>query len=257
MARASSIRSRRPVSGVRSWCDASATNSVWARSARASRSVIRLNERASERCSRLPSTSARASRSPEEIVSAAAPSRSIGRVIPRASRNAATSAASSTASPTAAIPSTVRRTALLTASTLCVSRTPPTTAPALNTGRAVARIDLSSVSERRSSWNGRPRSAAASSGRLEKSTPIASASAVSASTIPRRSTTTTRARAASPTVLASSPRRSRSRVSISRGTPAASTAAWVRAVARTSSPTRSRRFAPRGTANATITRATR
>ena len=57
---ASSRRRRSPVSGVRSWCEASATKSRWAPSSRSSRLVISLNEAASERCSRLPSTSARA-----------------------------------------------------------------------------------------------------------------------------------------------------------------------------------------------------
>ena len=56
---------------------------------------------------------------------------------------------------------------------------------------------------------------------------------------------------------ATSPSRSASRVWTSRPTPAASTSACVRASARTSLPTRSRRFSPSGTAKATMTRATR
>ena len=189
--------------------------------------------------------------------SAAAPSRSIGRVIPRARRKAAKKAASSTATPTAAMPSAVRRTAALTASTLCVSRTPPTTRPSEKTGAAVARISASSVSDRRWLWNRSPASVAASSGRLEKSAPIAVGSTVSASTRPRRPTTTTRAREAAATLRETSPSRSASRVSTSRPTPAASTAACVRASARTSLPTRSRRFNPSGIAKATMTSATR
>ena len=61
---AASSRSRRPVSGVRSWCDAFATNSRWPRSVVAMRSVMSLNAVATSRCSVEPSTFARASRSP-------------------------------------------------------------------------------------------------------------------------------------------------------------------------------------------------
>ena len=63
-ATADSSRSRRPVSGVRSWWDALATNSRCARSARASRAVMSLKAEATSCCSDEPSTRARASRSP-------------------------------------------------------------------------------------------------------------------------------------------------------------------------------------------------
>ena len=60
----SSICRRRPVSGVRSWWEESATNSRWLSSIRPTRPVISLKLRARVRCSVVPSTGARASRSP-------------------------------------------------------------------------------------------------------------------------------------------------------------------------------------------------
>ena len=51
---------RRPVSGVRSWWEESATNSRWLSIIRPTRPVISLKLRASVRCSVVPSTVARA-----------------------------------------------------------------------------------------------------------------------------------------------------------------------------------------------------
>ena len=135
------------------------------RTVRPRRSVIALKDRASERCSYVPSTSARASRSPAATRWAASSRRVIGRAIPRARRNATTSAVSRTARPTARIPSIVLFTAALTRLTLCVSRTPPTTFPARKIGSALTSSSSSSVALLRSACTRRPRSVAMSSGR--------------------------------------------------------------------------------------------
>ena len=52
--RADSSRSRSPVSGVRSWCEALATNSRWAASTVPSRSAMSLKAAATSRCSVAP-----------------------------------------------------------------------------------------------------------------------------------------------------------------------------------------------------------
>ena len=98
-ARASSRRRRRPVSGVRSWCEASATKSRWALQ-QPRDPVGHLVERlASERCSRLPSTAARAARSPWATRRATASSRRSGRAICAGEHRPGASPSASTISP--------------------------------------------------------------------------------------------------------------------------------------------------------------
>ncbi len=79
VAAASSSRSRSPVSGVRSWWDASATKSRCASTIRCTRAVISLNACPTSRCSRDPSISTRADRSPSPARRAATASRRSGR----------------------------------------------------------------------------------------------------------------------------------------------------------------------------------
>ena len=155
VARASSRRRRMPLSGVRSWCEASATNSRWPATSRSSRAAISLNVRARPCCSAEPSTGTRVERSPWPRRAAAASRRP-----QRAARSGARSArrrrarAAARARRPRSSPRIEVRVARRTASTLWVMRTAPSGRPALRTGTAVARISASSVSERRSSWTG-------------------------------------------------------------------------------------------------------
>ena len=136
---AASRRSRRPVSGVRSWCDAFATNSRCPRSVLAIRAVMSLNAVATSRCSVEPSTLARASRSPWATRPAVAARPRIGFAREPASSQATTRPSSSASAPTPASAITSSRCSLFTASTLWVTRTAPAARPFTATGTAVKR----------------------------------------------------------------------------------------------------------------------
>ena len=146
-----------PVSGVRSWCEASATKSRCARSSREIRSVISLNESASERCSRLPS-----SRRPRGQVAVRdatgdrleAPDRPSDAGRDHRSGEAARGRARSARSDPS--PNSTRWTALCSAATLCVMRTAPTARPSWMIGTAVARISWPSVVDYRCTCTWRP-----------------------------------------------------------------------------------------------------
>ena len=101
----------------------------WASSRRAIRSVISLNEPARERCSRLPSSSARASRSPPATRRATRSRRWTGPAIWRAMMMPAASPSASTIAAIRTSPSSARRTAAWTAATLWVTRTAPAGRP--------------------------------------------------------------------------------------------------------------------------------
>ena len=101
-----SNRSFIPVSGVRSWCEAFATNSRWARTVRSSRPAISSNERPSSTISLGPaSCAARAERSPPPSRRAAPAKRVSGREREPASAKARRRPATSPAKPIAASPS--------------------------------------------------------------------------------------------------------------------------------------------------------
>ncbi len=163
---AASRRSRRPVSGVRSWCDAFATNSRCPRSVLAMRSVMSLKAVATSRCSAEPSTLARASRSPWATRPAVPARLRSGFASEPASSQATARPSSSATAPTPTSASTSFRCSVFTASTLWVTRTAPAARPFTATGMAVKRRSSSSRSLWRSPWVGRPWSALRISGRL-------------------------------------------------------------------------------------------
>jgi hypothetical protein len=143
---ADSSRSRSPVSGVLSWCEAFETNSRWAASTVPIRSVMSLKAIDTSRCSVAPVTSARASRSPSSTRLAVAASLRRGRESESARNHASTSPRPSAAAPIAARASTLRRTRSCTEPTLCVTRTAPATRPPSVTGTALYRRSSPSVS---------------------------------------------------------------------------------------------------------------
>ena len=166
---AASIRNLSPVSGVRSWCEASATKARWDSRTAPSRSAISLNARPSSTCSREPAGSARAPSSPPAIRRATPARAVIGREIDPA-RIQATPMPSRSAS--APIPIRARmssRIAEFTSSTLWLTRTAPFGLPPWITGTAVTSSSWSSVSEFRSPWARRPSRASVSSGRAGRS----------------------------------------------------------------------------------------
>ena len=154
---ASSRRKRRPVRGVRSWCEASATNSRCAANRRATRSVISLNERESERCSGCPrpqrAHSGRPARRAVRPPRAGGAAGSLAGNKPPASRPSASTLRAISTSRLHA------DTALCTAATLWVTRTAPAVRRLRTIGTAVARISCPSVFEARSTWTWRPSSA--------------------------------------------------------------------------------------------------
>ena len=168
-----------------------------------------LNDRASDRCSLLPSTGARTSRLPAAICWAESCRCFIGRVIARAMIAPTSSPMRSTATPIAARLSTTRRTARSVAATLWVTRTAPVMRPLCRSGAVVARMRASSVLLLRVSWAARPASAWAISGRLNGWSG-GSEPALSASTRAFASTTTTRPRTSFATLRTSAWRLGRS-----------------------------------------------
>ena len=190
-AAADSSRSRRPVSGVLSWCDAFETNSRWAASTVPIRSVMSLKAIVTSRCSVAPVTSARASRSPSSTRRAVSASFRSGRESESARNHANTSPRPSAAAPIAASASTLRRTRSCTAPTLCVTRTAPATRPASVTGTALYKRSSPSVSLWRVPCAVLPVSAIRISGRLANER--CGLPAESARNIPAESTTITRA----------------------------------------------------------------
>ena len=131
IAASSSSRSRSPVSGVRSWWEASATNSCWPRSSRPTRPVISLKVRASERCSVLPSTGARASRSPrrDAVARRVEPADRPRDLLRRSARRRRGRGRGRRQPEQGEAERSSVRTARLTAATLWVTRTAPTARP--------------------------------------------------------------------------------------------------------------------------------
>ena len=109
------------------------------------RSVISLNERASERCSEEPSTLAVVSKSPPATRRAATSRRRTGLAIWPATTAAAVSPIRSTSTPMSTRPTVARFSDRLTAATSCVMRTAPSGRPVRSTGTAVASTSVSSV----------------------------------------------------------------------------------------------------------------
>ena len=201
-----------------------------------------LNVRASARCSALPSTLARADRSPSATRRAASSSRRTGPATWRAISAPAREAEHEHEQPDGDQPE--RRAAGGARDgvhALGDAHRADHACPAPHDGTAVARIVSSSVSLRRCSWHGvaaaaRRRSPAACRSRC----PSRSSPAESATRRPSRSTTITRPRTAaarpwSATLLAVAARSARSTV-------AATNSAWLSACERTSESTRSRRL---------------
>ena len=152
------------MSGVRSWCEAFATNSRWAFSVRPSRSVMSLNAVATSRCSLEPSGRARASRSPP-ATRRAVPARAAQRARERPREQPGHAEPEQQRRPRPRRSAPARRCAPLvcTASTLWVTRTAPTVRPPRTTGTAVKSTSSPSVSLWRVPWSARPRSALATS----------------------------------------------------------------------------------------------
>ena len=200
-----SSRRRSAVSGVRSWCEASATNSSCERSSCSSRPTVSLNSRASGRTSGGPSSSgARAARSPAPT--AAAPPRGRAAAGRRRARADADErgAAPRTIAAIASRISQYRRTRASTADVGYVIRTAPWTTPAGGDRHGdVEQVRRACSSGARRSRPGRA-SAAAISGRDAKLARPVRSSASRRRRSRRRSTTTTR-----PPVSALVPRRDR------------------------------------------------
>ncbi len=210
-----------------------------------------LKAAATSRCSLDPSGSARASRSPPATRRAVRASARSGFASEPARSQATPSPRASAANPTAISASTSLRTSFCTASTLWVTRTAPTVRPARSTGTAVNRTSSPSVSLWRVPWPARPRSAAATSGRLAYEASSRPSPAESAISRPRRSTTITRP-PRSVSALARTRRSSRSSPSRP-DTVEAISDAWPWASLFTSASTRFERLSASGTSSATIT----